>query len=194
VLYTSSKQTKNYLSNSVCVNNISEVPDSPLYFVKNINQYVFKLDGFIFRGTVGSVFNKKYIHENNALPPRVYKCKNGNQCEFLLQGQLCCYWHDPYDVFTLFSLNKIKEHTYKLYINKCRNFMQSFWVYTNDWVKNNNIHMRHIGNGETLDVDIELLDSRGHSEFNREVEMRQSQTMHDILILLKVADKHKTKI
>ena len=66
--YTTNKNlTKNIKINVKIVSDINEIPNTPLYWVSNINQFAIQLNGVIFRGNIGNIYNSNDIKMDTRL-------------------------------------------------------------------------------------------------------------------------------
>lgn len=143
------------------VNTIEQIPNINLYWIANLQQFAIRINDVIIRGNLGNIYNKSPIAVNNCNHPN---CTN----------KKCKFYHDP-----LIYTNS----------NHIRNFTNSSWMYTHDIISKKNTYMRHIGNRNTLKIDMDKLKSTKKQIRNNEFDKIMSQTIHDILLLLSI---HKT--
>lgn len=144
------------------IDNIDDLPNTQLYWVKSLNQFAFCIGGVVFRGNIGNIYTK------NQNKNKIFyeKCKYGNSCQLTK----CKYYHDP----LLLKNNQNAE-------NAIRNFNNSSWLYSN------NIHsktLRVFGNRQTLKSDLTLIREAHYKDDM--IDRYLSQTMHDILVSLAV--------
>jgi hypothetical protein len=133
-------------------------------------------------------------------------CKFGEKCSKILSGRVCSHYHDPLSLLKLKEkiasegsslsnwgsgvspeeLSDLVRHYSK------RNFSNKSWLYKPANMVNSasEKHMRHIGNENTLLFDMEqsLQIDRNYDWIHAEFDMRCSQLMHDLLILLTMRD------
>ncbi len=69
----------------VCVDKITDIPITPIYYVSAIDQFAVNLNGFIIRGNIGDV--KRH-------GPRMLECPQESRCAKLKAGEQCGFWHD----------------------------------------------------------------------------------------------------
>ena len=177
------------------VKDISEVPNTSLYWVENINQFAMQLNGVIFRGSVGNIYNLAHPASHSAqhsyqptsqptsqqLAKQTSICKYGNSCINILNGKPCNFYHDPLELISLLKTEKIKTETYNLYTSKQRNFINTSWIYTEFPHKETNKNMRHFGSKDILNHDFELMQLK--SNVNEILNYRH-QCIHDILVIM----------
>lgn len=152
--------------------NIDQVPDMPLFWIKNINQFAFKLNGVLFRGNIGNI--------STAPCKRVKICEHRNQCVVLLEGKICDNYHDPIDLNKLLRQRLISGRLYKKYINLSRNFSNVSWLYTPYPINKKNYYMRHFGSREILRQELD-------KKYLFDIETYGHQCIHDILVYLGVS-------
>lgn len=165
------------------VNNIDEIPNTQLYWVENINQFAFHLNGIIFRGNIGNIFNKNCIKKNNQINQTVI-CKYRNNCKILLSSKKCKFYHDPVELLELLNDVKISKETYNMYKYQTRDYINTSWIYTELPYNKNNIMMRHFGSKNTLKHDCDLMKINNTKTHEIEIDNYRQQTMHDILVIM----------
>ena len=167
-----------------CIDDIKNIPDTQLYWISNINQFAFRLNGVIFRGVIGDIYNKAIIQQHNT-HSQVSICKYGNLCQNIQYGKICKYYHDPLTLLKLLNEKKIEQATFDIYKNLSRNYVNTSWIYNDTQNNKKNIFMRHFGSKTTLRNEIELVNNNmlKYDKMNI-VDTYKNQTMHDILIIL----------
>ena len=180
------------MQNIISIDNINEIPDIPIYYIKELNQYAIKINGVLYRGNIGNIYNKydivnKHSNDNNIKNVlHIIPCKHKNKCNTLLnKSHICKFYHDILDVYNLYKDSKISEEKYILYKNTHKNFINTNWLYTNNPKNDKNKNIRHFGSNNELKYDIEIikLDHINNSEKNIDyIENFKSQLIHDILI------------
>jgi hypothetical protein len=165
------------------VNDISDVPNTQLYWVKNINQFAIRINGVLFRGNIGNIYNQSHIKKNKPTNQTIICC-NANKCKYMLAGKLCQFYHDPSDLLILLKTSKISEETYNIYKSHTRNFMNTSWIYTDLQNASNNIMMRHFGSKNTLKHEFDLIKINNSNVNKTIINNYRHQTMHDILVVL----------
>ena len=164
---------------SKTVNNIQDIPFTPLYWISNINQYAVNINGVILRGSIGNIYDKTHI-QSNKLINQVVICKKNNLCKNVLNNEICKFYHDPEDLLKLVKLNTITSELFDKYKNLHRNYLNTDWIYTTRHSKNNN-SMRHIGSRNTLTYDADLIKFNNNQHT---IENFKQQCMHDILVVM----------
>lgn len=165
------------------VNNINSIPNTPLYWVENINQFAIHINGVIFRGNVGNIYNQSHIKKNTPTNQTII-CKHNNKCKTLLSNKLCKCYHDPMDILKLVKKKQITRETYEIYKNTTRNFINTSWLYTEMAYNKKNIMMRHFGSKNTLKHECDLI-KIDNSKINEIIiDNYRHQTMHDILVIM----------
>ena len=173
-----SKSTNKIIS----VDNVHDIPETPLYYISGLNQYAINIGGMLLRGNIGNIYNSGKITNNSTNITNLVYCKHKNQCQKLLSGQLCKYYHDPTELLQLKDSGVISATTYKSQ-NKPRNFSNTSWLYTEYPEKARNEHMRHFGSGDTLGQYIQLLKIQDNKRIALYKKNYTDQCMHDILVL-----------
>jgi hypothetical protein len=170
----------NILINVKEVDTCDDIPNTPLYWVKSLNQFASHINGVILRGNIGNIYVRNV--RNGKFGPHVKNCKHVNVCNYLLSGKRCKFYHDPNDVLRLFETGKISQETLNLYKNTHKNFTNISWLYTDDVEKKNNKMMRFVGSRNTLQNELQV-NYRSDSEW---VANYQSQVFHDFLVLMAI--------
>ena len=151
--------TKNIDLNVINVESINDIPVSNLYYIKNLEQFAINIDGVILRGNIGNITEK----ESNGS----FICDYGKNCK----NAECTFYHDPADK----KVSKFQR----------RNFTVGSWIYSPNQKKKNGF-CRHVGNYSSLDMDIANLKKM---QYNNEIQNREHQTIHDILIYMCLVKK-----
>lgn len=165
------------------INEIDEIPNTPLYWIKSTNQFAFRINGVLLRGNIGNIFTNS---NNISSLYHVEKCKHKNKCIFLLSGKKCKFYHDPLDLYNLYKSGKISEDILNIYKCIYKNFTSSSWIYTDDIPKRKNKMMRFVGNRNSLKNELSmsnLIEKNWSENF-------QSQVMHDFLVLMAINQKN----
>lgn len=157
-----------------------EIPNTPLYWIRSLNQFAVHVNGILLRGNIGNINVKSPKSGDSG--SQVKKCKNENKCPYLLSGKKCYYYHDIQNVLQLFKSGGISEEIYQMYLGLYRSYSNTSWIYTNDVIKPNNKTMRFVGNRNTLNGDLNMSKYRE----NGWVEEYTSQAFHDFLVVLSI--------
>jgi len=148
------------------VDDLNDIPDTPLYWVNSLQQFALSINGTVLRGNIGNVYEK-----NTALGMfNIKECRNYEKC--MMKKRRCKYFHDP------LKLKKMEAEMK----DPIRNFTNNSWLFTTSPKNAKNTNLRHIGNRNTLGNDLYLM--RYDKTYPDEVSTRFYQTMHDLLILL----------
>lgn len=182
-LSTYNNLTDDILINVKIVNDINDVPNIPLYWVSNINQYVTQINGIIFRGNIGNIYNKSHI-KNNIVTNQIIICKYGNTCKKILNSDICKFYHDPLDLLSLLKEEKITHKVFNNYKKLYRNFLNTAWIYTDLPLNNNNKIMRHFGSRNTLKHEFDLIKINNMKTNDNIIQDFRQQCMHDILVIM----------
>jgi hypothetical protein len=181
---TTNKDSKtlapNVSTNVKIVETLEEIPNTPLYWIRSLNQFAIHVNGILFRGNIGNIYvktPKSCEYGNN-----INKCRNKNKCSYLLNGKKCNYYHDPEDVLLLFKVGGISSEVYHMYLGIYRNYTNVSWLYTNDVIKQKNKMMRFVGNRNTLKGDLSISKYKENDWVND----YKSQTFHDFLVVLAI--------
>lgn len=187
MLYETHDIAKNVKVHTKTVDNIYEMRKCDLYWVKNINQFAININGVIFRGNVGNIYNKDTIQSNSNVNQTII-CKNKNKCKTLLNGKVCKFYHDPLDLVCLLHKKEITQEIFDLYKSQNRNFINTTWLYTDLPFNKKNINMRHFGSQDLLSNEFELLKINNPNIKKHMIENYQHQTIHDMLVILGLHD------
>lgn len=174
----------NKTNNIIEVQSISDIPKSPIYWIKPINQYAINLGGLILRGNIGNIYNYNYIKKIgiNNFKNLIY-CKHENNCPDLLSGKICKYYHDPIYLLSLKDLGILSNQKYNE-ILKSKNHINTSWIYTEYPEKNSNANMRHFGSYDTLKHFIQLAKIEKTKRIKTYIQNYKDQCIHDILVLI----------
>ena len=171
---THNKQVTDSISLNVCfVHSIYDIPNMSIYWVSNINQFAFKLNGVIFRGNIGNIYTDADKIPSN----QTVICKYGTSCKCIQRGDICKFFHDP--MSTKISTNNILN-------NKIRNFSNKSWLYTKH---TSNSNLRTFGSRNILNNELNLLAMENPSLINIQVDNYRHQCIHDILVILALNKK-----
>jgi hypothetical protein len=169
--------------NAKVVNNINDIPNMPLYWIQNINQFGIKINNTVFKGNIGNIYNKKHIQSGINVNQTII-CKYGNKCNSLINNKICKFYHDPSDLLILLKNNSINKITYNTYIKLKRNFINTSWIHTEMPIINKNINMRHFGSRNTLNYDFDLIQIENNKSNKINIQNIRHQCIHDILVIL----------
>lgn len=161
-----SNETKNIEEqkiNTKSVPTISDIPKSYIYYVEDIKQYAININSVIIKGNIGNIC--KYSAKNTT------KCQYEKNCLSFKKNTKCKYYHESEEYI---------HHNKPVPDDNYRNFTPGSWIYsTNNSDKTKS--MRHVGSRNKLDTDlIKLTEPR----FNAELNNREPQLMHDLLIYM----------
>jgi hypothetical protein len=173
--------------NARVVNNISDIPNTPLYWVSSINQFAFHINGIIFRGNIGNIYTKKNNwsagHQNNQTN-QIIICKHGNKCKKILNAEICKFYHDPLDLLELVKCGEVTTDIFDIYKKLNRNFNNTSWLYTDMPHNKNNEQLRKFGSRNTLRHEFELIQLNNSYADNVNIENFRHQCMHDFLVIM----------
>lgn len=157
------------------VKNIDMVPNSKLYWVENIKQFVIRINDILIRGNVGNTYTKTDKHMKN-----IIKCKFKSECK----KSKCQYYHDP--------LELVKDN---IIVDKpiIRNYTNKSWLFTPLKINEKNKNMKHLGSGDSLKLDIDKFTKVDKQIIDNEIDMLINQSMHNLLILMALSNS-KNKI
>lgn len=111
------------------IKKLEYIPDQPVYYVEELDQFAIRIAGTLFRGNIGQIFNGR----DNTKP----KIK-------------------PLDS-RAHNLSKFYMDPKKYNRPNIRNFSDSSWVYCKAPINRKNSGMRHIGSRERLRDDLETI-------------------------------------
>lgn len=167
--------------NLIEVNSVSDIPNSPIYWIKSIRQYGINIGGMLLRGNIGNIYNTNMTKRISNICNLVY-CKNENLCERILSGHTCKYYHDPLNLLGLNQCNLITDSLYQDQLQP-KNFTNTSWICTDYPEKKSNINMRHFGSRDTLKHFIQLTKIENTARTKSYIRNYKDQCMHDILVL-----------
>ena len=171
--------------NAKIVDDISEIPNIPLYWVTNINQFAIHINGVIFRGNIGNIYNKNSITSHKDKPTnQIIICKHGNKCNKLLCAEQCPFYHDPFDLLQLVKCGEISEGVFESYKKLNRNYINTSWIHTDMPYNKNNAQMRKFGSRNMLRHELELIKFSNASHDEIDINNFRQQCMHDFLVVL----------
>ena len=174
--------TKNIKINVKIISDIGEIPNMPLYWVSNINQFAIQLNGVIFRGNIGNIYNSNDIKMDTKLENnQIVICKYGSNCKNIADGKICKFFHDPLDLLQLVNAGKMTAELYNIYKEKIRNFVNTSWIYTEFPNNYNNSSMRHFGSRNVLHHELDLMKLNNNY---KEIDNFRHQCIHDILVVM----------
>jgi len=156
------------------IDHIDDIPINYIYYIKDIKQFGFNINGLTITGNIGSIDTNK----NN-----LTICKYGIKCKNINNKKICNYYHNPNDILELYEKNIINNEIKELLLSKnIFNFTNGGWIYNGNILNNKNKNMRHIGGRQTIHYDLEVI-KNNIELYQDEIEKRKSQSVHDILIL-----------
>jgi hypothetical protein len=171
--------------NAKIVNDISEIPNIPLYWVSNINQFAVHINGVIFRGNIGNIYSKNSIASHKDKPTnQIIICKHGNKCTKLLSVEQCPFYHDPFDLLQLVKCGEISEDVFESYKKLNRNYINTSWIHTDMPYNKNNAQMRKFGSRNMLRYELELIKFSNAPHDELDIKNFRHQCMHDFLVVL----------
>lgn len=171
--------------NAKIVDDISEIPNTPLYWISNINQFAIHINGVIFRGNIGNIYNKNSIDSHkDKLANQIIICKHGNKCNKLLCAEQCPFYHDPSDLLQLVKCGAINNDVFESYKKLNRNYINTSWIHTDMPYNKNNAHMRKFGSRNMLRYELELIKFSNAPHDEIDINNFRHQCMHDFLVVL----------
>lgn len=145
------------------VYDLNEIPIGNIYYVEKYKQYCVDFLGVKIKGSLANIVN--YNCENSA------RCEYGIECKsFKNKDKKCKYYHDREDYIKL-SLpipNDIRNFTVGSFLYSAQKRPKAYFT-------------RHIGDRSNIKRDLLLLKKRQYLE---EINNREGQLMHDILIYM----------
>jgi hypothetical protein len=182
--YSLSKNIANNIDiNVTIVKNINEIPNTPLYWVSEINQFAFHINGVILRGNIGNIYNQTHIKSNVSTNQTII-CRHHNDCKNLQMNKLCKFYHDPNELLNALDKKIITKETFIKYKSLSRNFINTSWLYTDLPHTKKNIMMRHFGSKNTLKHEFDLM-KISNSKINEIlIDNYRQQTIHDLLVIM----------
>lgn len=148
---------------SINEDQISEIINSPIYYIKDTKEYCMKINNKIIRGNIGNIYN------NPKESKKIRQCKKVCCNNKFYQNKECNFYHKDYNEqrnFTNYSWNHITKN--KLGKIKIKNKNINYEQYDLE-------NSRFIGSLNSLQED--LIFTNGF-----EKELRNKQLMHDILL------------
>jgi hypothetical protein len=164
------------------VKSLDEIPNTPIYWVSDIKQFAIHLNGVIFRGNIGNIYDKHNIQTNSNINQTII-CSYGNACQKLLHDKPCKFYHDPVELFQVLAEKKISKKTYSSYCDKHRNFVNTSWMYIDMHHNQKNKSMRHFGSRNTLKHEFNLMQINSSRGTDINISNFRQQCMHDILVI-----------
>ena len=165
------------------VDDISEVPNIPLCWVKNINQFAMQINGIMFRGNIGNIYNKTDINTNKPTNQTVI-CKHGNKCKNILNEKGGGFYHDQLDLLNLQTEGKISTEFFNISKKKYRNFLNTSWLHTDMQYSAKNTSMRHFGSRNTLKYELDIMKLNNSKNTELSFNNFRQQCMHDLLVIM----------
>ena len=165
------------------VNDISEVPNIPLYWVSNINQYAIHVNGIMFRGNIGNIYNKTTIRAGMPTNQTII-CNRGNNCRNILNGSGCSFYHDQQELLQLHVNGRISGEFFEICKKKYRNFFNTSWICTEMSRNKKNKSMRHFGSRNMLKYELDIMKISDSKSVEISFNNFRQQCMHDILIVI----------
>ena len=71
---------------AIAEKNIDSIVNTPIYFIKNTNEYALKINGNVIRGNIGNVY------KHNDTKKKIHKCRKSN-CDQKFFNRECNYFH-----------------------------------------------------------------------------------------------------
>jgi hypothetical protein len=181
----------NIATDAKIINSIKELPNTPMYWVADIEQYAFKINGVIFRGNIGNIYNKNDIVKSTQLTKNDNKkitqmtiCKYKNKCRTVLNGGLCEFYHDPIELMDLVEEKLLTYKVYKMYLKMHRNFSNTSWIHTTTPQHKHNVSFRHFGSRDILKHELDLIKFEPSQADVMGIDNFRQQCMHDILVIM----------
>jgi hypothetical protein len=147
---------------------------------KDMNCYRIDVgNGLTLFGNVGNIFNKHQLQHH--VLQQICDCDHQEDCNRLLNGVNCPYYHEPNMLAHLYRTGKITQETYETQKRYVRNFMNTSWIYSSAPVhKKKNV--RFFGSSAELDSDIALLKTMSPPIRKKIVQTYKAQLCHDLLV------------
>ena len=163
------------------VDSVNDVPINYIYYIKNIKQFGYNINGLTITGNIGNIFNKD--HKNEIDKHNLTICKYGIECKNINKEKKCNYYHDPNDIINLNNKKIINNENKDILLsNNIFNFTNGGWIYDGNILNDKTKNMRHIGGRNTIKYDLEVI-KNNIELYQDEIEKRKAQSMHDIIIL-----------
>ncbi len=139
------------------------IMNSPIYFIKESNEYCIKINNKIIKGNIGNIYSKNEKNTKNIKKCNKLYCNN-----IFYNKKECSFYHDKNDIrnFPNYSWKHIKKDKIgKIKLKK--NSLQ--------YEKYDLENTRFLGSLDSLSEDLVFTN-------NKEKELRNKQLMHDLLI------------
>lgn len=144
------------------VDKLQDIPTAKIYYIKEFKQYAMNINGVVIRGNIGNIVEYQSEHSTY--------CDYGIYCKSLKNNKTCNYYHDPTDYIDL----KIPVPNIK------KNFTVGSWLYSQTKTPRTH-YTRHIGSYDKLAHDLNTIKK---TQFREELQNRECQLMHDLLIYM----------
>lgn len=136
-------------------------------------------NGLTLFGNIGNIFNKHQLQHH--VLQQICDCDQQEDCNRLLNGIACPYYHEPSMLADLCRTGKITQETYETQKKYVRNFLNTSWIYSSAPVhKKKNV--RFFGSSAELDSDIALLKTMSPQARKKIVQTYKAQLCHDLLV------------
>lgn len=169
-------------SKIIRVDRLEDVPDTPIYYIPSIRQYVINIGGMVLRGNIGNIYNTKMLNNHPIMAQNLIYCRHKNKCEKLLSGKLCKHYHDPAELLQLKQSGLISASLFRDQ-NRPKNYANTSWIYTEYPESAANENMRHFGSGDSLRQYIQLAKIQQNPRNNIYIQNYADQCIHDILVM-----------
>ena len=125
---------------------------------------IYHIQNVIYIKNIGNIYTgiKDKLHIKN-----VEKCYLGSDCD----KKKCWYYHDPLELAK-----------YNIYIDKpmIRNYTNKSWIFTSSKINKKNKNMKHLGNRDSLKIDIDKFIKLDKNIIDNEIDLLINQTMHNL--------------
>ena len=148
---------------SINQKQLPEIMNSPIYYIKETQEYCMKINNKLIRGNIGNIYNNPKKSKKIRQCTKIY-CNNTHY-----QKKVCNFYHTDYNEqrnFSNYSWNHIKKN--KLGKIKIQNNTINYEKYDLE-------NSRFIGSLDSLREDLIFT-----NQFEKE--LRNKQLMHDILL------------
>jgi hypothetical protein len=149
---------------SISQNNLDLIINTPIYHIKETNEYCIKINNKIIKGNIGNIISESEINKKKGT--KIKHCSKIN-CDKVFYNKECLFYHKG-------DIRNFPIYSWK-YINK--NKLGKIKV-NNKKFKNDNYDLensRFIGSLNTLNIDLQFTTKK-------EKKLRKKQLMHDILL------------
>ena len=144
------------------VNDVSEIPNIPLYWIDNLKEFGVRINGILLTGNLGNIctngIDNKFIR----------RCEFESKCKKLTTKKKCKYYHTNKEVIDA----KLTPELQEWYLSNRRQFTNGSWLYNP-----NGPHGRKISSANMLITDLIIWKN------NKANETIYAQTMHDIILV-----------